>query len=125
MPRRILYDIEIMQNPELLQLYLWCLVKANYYEREIMYCGKKIIIRQGEFITGRQSGSFELGIHPETFRKRLETLVRMGRIEKIPARGYTHIRVVGYDRFLWKRREKLIKEQNSEGENSSRSNCMQ
>ena len=100
MPREFLYDSKIMQNPELLQLYLWCLLKADSDEWEMIIGEKKVIVHRGEFIISRKSGAAEIGIIPKTFRKNLKKLVRMGRIEKTQAHGYTRIRVVDFDCFL-------------------------
>ncbi len=59
-PRWIL-DTQIIKNPTLCQLYLWCLLKANHKEAWVnLKVGRGIQTvkcKQGQFITGRNKAA--------------------------------------------------------------------
>jgi hypothetical protein len=68
---RCLLEKAILQNPKLLQTWVWCLLKATHKEHEEMIGLKKVILTPGQFVTGRYKGSSELKMNPSTFWKNL------------------------------------------------------
>lgn len=71
---RKLLDNPIFQNAELLQLFLYCLLKANHEPKKILFNGKEELIGRGQFITGREVISKDLKQNAITSYKRLKTL---------------------------------------------------
>ena len=47
-----LLDNPVMINAELLQLFIYCLLRANHADNEFIFNGKMIMIETGSFITG-------------------------------------------------------------------------
>lgn len=64
----------IMQNPKLLQVWIWCLLKASHCEHFQTVGLQKIHLLPGQFITGRFAGAKELNINPSSFWKYLTWL---------------------------------------------------
>ncbi|MDY4822387.1 MAG: hypothetical protein SO148_01085 [Candidatus Onthovivens sp.] len=63
---RQLLDTDIFENPKLLKVFIWCLLKATHKERE-QRVGRKIVkLKQGQFIFGRAKASLELDIPQST-----------------------------------------------------------
>lgn len=71
---RKLLDNPIFDNPNLLKMWIWCLLKATHQEYDQMVGLQKITLKKGQFITGRFKGSEELKLNPSTFYKHLKTL---------------------------------------------------
>lgn len=63
--RDILNSI-IFQNEKLLKIFIWCLLKASHKEREQIIGRKVIILKEGQFIFGRNKAATELDISPST-----------------------------------------------------------
>lgn len=63
---RQLLDTDIFENPKLLKVFIWCLLKATHTDRE-QRVGRKIVkLKQGQFIFGRAKASLELDIPQST-----------------------------------------------------------
>lgn len=73
LPRSLLYD-PIFKNPNLLQVYIWCLLKATYKPYKALIGNRAVVLQPGKFITGRKVAALELGIHETTFRDRLKAV---------------------------------------------------
>jgi hypothetical protein len=71
----------IFKNPYLLQLFVYCLLKANHSEGKAFYGADEIILKPGQFVTGRFELSAALGGNASsTYKrlKRLESLTMLG-----------------------------------------------
>lgn len=64
----------IFKNPYLLQLFIYCLLKANHSEGKAFYGADEIIIMPGQFVTGRFELSAALGGNASSTYKRLKRL---------------------------------------------------
>ena len=71
----------IFDNPHLLKMWIWCLLKATHDEYEQMVGLEKITLKQGQFITGRNKGSAELSVNQSTWYKHIKTLEKMQMVE--------------------------------------------
>lgn len=74
---RKLMDNPIFDNPNLLRVWLWCLLKASHDHRQQMIGLQIVDLEPGQFVTGRFKGSDELKINPSTFYKYLKTLEKL------------------------------------------------
>lgn len=77
---RKMLDNPIMLNAELLQLFIYCLLRANHEPAEFIWNGKMISVGAGSFITGRYIIAKDLKQNPSTIYKRLKNLVTLGYI---------------------------------------------
>ena len=71
---RKLIENPIFLKPELLQLFIYCLLKANHETQRIIFNGQEIEIKPGQFITGREVMGRDLKQNPITTYKRLKVL---------------------------------------------------
>ena len=71
---RKLIENPIFLKPELLQLFIYCLLKANHETQRIIFNGQEIEIKPGQFITGRNAMAKDLKQNPITTYKRLKIL---------------------------------------------------
>jgi hypothetical protein len=95
-------DNRIWANPDLLKVWIWCLVKANYADKRWISfkTGKgrvDVSIERGQFICGRHSAGHELGVNPSTVRDRLKKLAELKFIEiDSSASQYSKITICNY-----------------------------
>lgn len=59
-------DSKVFQNEKLLKTFLWCLLKASHREYEFLHGRQKVILKPGQFITGRKKAGEELDMPPST-----------------------------------------------------------
>jgi hypothetical protein len=71
---RKLLENPIFRNAELLQLFLYCLLKANHKKGKAFFGSNEIDIEQGQFVTGRFELSSALGQKESSTYKRLKRL---------------------------------------------------
>ena len=89
-------------DAELLKVWIWCLVRANHKDREIVHAGQVIKLKRGDFITGRFEATKELKITTMKFRGRIALLEQLGQITRKVTNKYTIISVVNYDYYQGK-----------------------
>lgn len=98
--KRSIAESPVMSNPDLLRVYIWCLLKANFKDNWFsIKTGKgntEINVKAGSFITGRTTGSEALNLSPSTFRNRLNKLEKYNLIELRPYSNYTEVTIVDY-----------------------------
>ena len=78
---RKLLENPIFDNPNILQVWIWCLLKASHKDHKQMVGLQVIDLKEGQFITGRFSGAKELKLNPSTFYKYLKMLEAMQMLE--------------------------------------------
>lgn len=96
---RKLLENPIFLNSDLLQLFIYCLLKANHEARQIIFNGKLITIQRGQFITGREVLSKELKQKPTTTYKRLLLLENLEFLNIKSNNKFSLVTVVNYDLY--------------------------
>lgn len=74
---RKLIKSEVFENEKLLKVFVWCMIKATRYSKEIVVGANKINLLPGQFVTGRRKAAMELGMKDSTannYLKRLEAM---------------------------------------------------
>jgi len=94
---RKLIDNPIMKDPELLQLFVYCLLRANHKEKSIFHGNTLIEIGRGEFITGRYEMAEYLEQNPNTLYNRMKKLEKFGFIGLKTNNKFTIVNVHKYD----------------------------
>lgn len=74
---RKLLENPIFNNPDLLKVWIWCLLKASHKGHKQMVGLQEVKLKEGQFVTGRFAASNELKINPSTFYKYLKTLAKL------------------------------------------------
>ena len=79
---RKLEDSHVFQNEGLLKVFVWMLMRANSKKGHFpLKVGKGetiVTVQPGQFVCGRNSAGRALKMHPETARKRIAKLARLG-----------------------------------------------
>ena len=86
----------IFLHPNILQLFLYCLLSANYEEKRILWNDKEQIIPRGSFITGRKRLAEDTKQAETTIYRNLKILSNLGMISLKTNNRFTLIEVVNY-----------------------------
>ena len=93
---RKLIENPIFLKPELLQLFIYCLLKANHEAQRIIFNGQEIEIKLGQFITGRNAMAKDLKQNPITTYKRLKILENLQILNIKSNNKFSVVTVVNY-----------------------------
>jgi len=100
--RKIL-DSRVWQNPVILKVFLYCIMKATYKERWVgISTGKgssEILLEKGQFVYGRNAAGEELNMSPSSVRNNLEKLAKWGMINVKSKTHYSIVSVVNYSDY--------------------------
>ena len=95
---RNILDSPIIKNPNLLQIYIWCLLKANHKAQWVSINGKEVHCDVGRFITGRKVAAEELGMNGNTYYSNIKKLKEYGYLEIESNNKFSIVTVVNYGR---------------------------
>jgi hypothetical protein len=95
---------KLLENPiflkaELLQLFIYCLLKANHEPKQIIFNAKELIIERGQFITGRDVLSKELKQNGRTTYDRLKVLENLQILTIKSNNRFTLVTIENYDLY--------------------------
>lgn len=93
---RKLLENPIMYKPELLQLFIYCLLRANHRPERIIFNEAEVILEPGQFITGRDVLAAALNQNPFTTYKRLKLLEKLGVLSLKSNNKFTLVTVLNY-----------------------------
>ncbi len=71
----------VFDNPAVLKVWLWALLKANHRETAIVIGYQAITLNPGEFIYGRFTAAEELHMTPSSVRNCLSMLSKLGNLD--------------------------------------------
>lgn len=111
---RKLLDNPIFQNENLLQLFIYCLLKANHEPRKIIFNGQEIMIGRGQFITGRETLSAELQKNGISTYKRMKVLEKLDILNIKSNNRFSLVTVVKYEDYQ-DQEEKRNNQRNNKG----------
>lgn len=93
-------DSSVFQNSTNWHVWSWCLLKANHKDRSFMFNGKDILVRRGQFITGREKALTEMpDLSAQRYRTALNYLKSTSRITTKSTNKFTIITVCKYDNY--------------------------
>ncbi len=92
-------DSVTFQNANLWQVWCWCLMKAAHEEKKILWNGQEIILKPGQFLSGRFTGSKECRMRPSTFRNQIALLKRLENLDMSSDSRSSLITVVKWNEF--------------------------
>ena len=78
---RNIIGTEIWRNHNLFRVWVWCLMRASWAEREISVGLTKVFLEPGQFVFGRHSAATELGMSPSTLYGCLQRLVANNKLD--------------------------------------------
>lgn len=89
----------VFQDPGVFQMWVYCLCKATYKDRQFLHGNEVINLKPGEFVTGRKVLAESLGCSERNIRTRLSTLQQLGNICIKSTNKYSKISVVNWDYY--------------------------
>lgn len=89
----------IFYKPELLQLFIYCLLTAGHEEKRIIFNGKEEIIPKGSFIAGRKALAKNLKQSESMIYRNLKILADISIISQKSNNRFTLINVVNYSTY--------------------------
>lgn len=94
---RTILDTPIFDNPKLLKIWIWCLCKATFKERETVIGLQTVKLYKGQFIFGKLSASDALNMNPTTFYKSMKLLEEMGLITIKATKKFSIASIIEWD----------------------------
>ena len=96
---RKLLTSAVFQHDNLLKVWIWCLVRANWHDTMCLFDGVELKVGRGSFISGRYTGSTECHMKPKTFYNQLVKLQELGNIFLKSDNRKTLITIVNYSSY--------------------------
>ena len=93
---RQLLENPIIKKPSYFTLWVILLLKANHKETKFMWNGNIIVVKEGQFITGRKELSKETSIPESTIEDILKYLERQHQIQQQKTTKYRLITIVNW-----------------------------
>lgn len=109
---RKLIENPVFLKPELLQLFIYCLLKANRETQRIIFNGQEIEIKSGQFITGRHVMAKDLKQKSKTTYNRLQILKNIGILDIKTTNKFSLVTVRNYELYQSKETKKDSKKDN-------------
>ena len=88
-----------MQDAKLLQLFIYCILKANHKPNDFIFNDRMISVGRGTFITGRFELAKDLKMNPSLVYKNLKKLKLLGYISLNSNNKFTMLTVLKYDTY--------------------------
>jgi hypothetical protein len=100
---RNILESDVFASQKLLKIWVWCLCKANFKDRNVplkVGKGETIVkLKRGSFIFGRNKAEDELFIDGSTIYKSIKKLEEMEMIEILSNNQYSIITICKYDTY--------------------------
>lgn len=89
----------VFDKPIVWKVWCWCLLKATHVEYKMPFKGADMVIESGQFVTGIEQASYELGMNPQQYRTAIKYLKSTNRITSKSTNKFTVITVENWDNF--------------------------
>lgn len=89
----------VFQSANLWKVWCWCLIRATHKRRKILFAGKEIELKPGQFITGRFQGAEECNMKPGTFKDQIYKLEKLKNIDTKSDNRKTLITIVNWEEY--------------------------
>ena len=74
-------ESSLFSNANLWKVWCYCLLRANYKQRTILFETEEITLSPGQFITGRLQGAMDCDMQPSTYRNQLKKLQSLTKLD--------------------------------------------
>lgn len=96
---RQLKQSAVFDNPKLLKVWIWILLKATHKEKKQIIGRRTVTLKPGQFIFGRYAAAGELDMPPSTVRDYMQMLAEMGNITLDPDTKWTLVTVDNWELY--------------------------
>ena len=101
-------DHALFKKPLVWHFWNYCLLRANFKDREMDFRGRPFLIKRGSFMMSLGNASRDTGLTVQNIRSSIRTLVRFGMIKKSTqevTKQATIISIIKYDTYQKKNNE--------------------
>lgn len=119
---RKLLNNPIFDNPALLKMWVWCLLKATHTPYKQIIGLEVVDLNKGQFITGRFAGSKELNVNESTWYKHIKLLEQLEMIALNSNNKYTLVTVVNWELYQVDKEKSNNKITTKEQQNNTNNN---
>lgn len=102
---RKLLENPLIKKPRLLQVMAYCLLKANHKETKMLWNGQEIILKPGQFITGRTQANNDLGLKSIMFDRKLKILQNIGFLNREANNRFSIITINNWEEYQGRQEE--------------------
>ena len=99
--RKIL-DNGIFRKPNVSHLFNYCLLRANWSDKTIVWNSQPLVVERGSFITGRKQIALDTGLSEQNVRSALKTLEHFAMVQKSTTKSttkFSYITVCNYHSY--------------------------
>lgn len=114
---RSLIRCPIFDDERLLKIWIWCLLKANHTERDVLVGNTTVHVESGQFVYGRIKAAEKLKIPESTLYRKLKVLKNEHMIELKVNNKWTVVSIVNW--VLFQDSEQINEHQNSKKRTSN------
>jgi len=94
---------DVWVNPELLKVWIWCLIRMNQKDNKVnLKVGKGYIVvpvKAGQFIYGRHKAAEELLMPASSVRNRMDKLEEMGKLDRKKDNQYSIVTICNWVKY--------------------------
>jgi len=94
---RKIEDSGWIRNHKLCSFWLWCLIKASYKHRKVLFGRQEIDLEPGQFIMGRKSAGEATGLTEQEVRSATATLVGSRNLTIKSTNKFSIVSIVNWD----------------------------
>lgn len=96
---RKLLKSTMFDNPNLLKVWIWCLLKATHRDHAQVIGLQKVELRPGQFIYGRNRAAEELKLKPSTTHRYMLWLKEVGNVDIKSNNKFSVVTVVNWELY--------------------------
>ncbi|NCC85144.1 MAG: hypothetical protein EOM03_13600 [Clostridia bacterium] len=96
---RKLEDSGILQDQGACQFFLWAMFKATHKPRKQIVGNQVVNLLPGQFVSGRNAASQELGISPSKFVRTMEKMKMLEFVDTKPNNKFTVFSIINWARY--------------------------
>jgi hypothetical protein len=96
---RKLLDNPIFKDSESVHLMIYSILKANHEDKDILWNGKRIVVRRGQFISGLRKIAKETGISIKKIRSRSQLFENLKIWHTQKAHTHSLITICNYEKY--------------------------
>lgn len=116
---RKLLESPIFDNPDLLKVWIWCLLKASHVDHTQVIGLQEIHLKSGQFVFGRKKAAIELNMSEAKVYRLIKKLELLGNLNIKSNNKFSVITIVNWDFY---QNDQLQSEQQTEQQNEQQMN---
>ena len=93
------HEVFRSKDDKLFKTFIYCLLRAGHKEKEVFFNKQKVKLKAGQFITGREQASRDLGYSPKTFDRKINDLQNGTNLTRYMTRRFSIISIANWETY--------------------------